>query len=484
VGADRVLSRKNRRPLAEPVPSLYTRKVFEEISGRGTADLVKEFARDRWLWGEQGLSVIGTAALSTEMMDVYEREYIKAWDRILNDLDVAPFSAAETAEALAILSGPSSPLRGFLKVVDENTFLVKPDDPAAPPSAIRKRLGGLLERGRQTVGLATTTPGAQVTAHFAAIHRLLEGPPGGAPIDGVLGTMGQIQRQLAPIGRELGKKPPDAATSAAVGQLAQELARTAQALPPAVGGVVARVGRLVSAVTTGGIREELDSRYDQEVLRQCVAAIDGRYPFEPGSSVNVALADFGRVFGYNGVFHSFFEQTLRQYIDTTRNPWVWRRDASGAAAGGSPAMLRQFQTAEQIRETFFRPGSQVPELTFSITPVELDASATRFLLEVDGQTFDYRHGPERSLQAKWPGPNPGSAAATFEARAGGRPNMAYDGPWAWFRLVNAGQVERESDLRHVVSFAKEGYRARVRIEASSVWNPWATREWQQFRCGI
>jgi type VI secretion system protein ImpL len=483
VGADRVLARKNRRSLSEPVPSLYTKKVFEDISSRGTADLVKEFAKDSWLWGDQSLAVIGTATLSSDMMEVYEKDYIQTWDRVLNELDIARFPAAETAEALAILSGPSSPLRGFLKVVDDNTFLVKPDDPNKPPSAIRKRLDDILERSKQKVGLSTATPGAKITAHFAAIHRLLEGAPGSAPIDGVLGTMSQLQRQLAPIGRELGQKAPDATTSAAVGQLTQELARTAQALPPAVGSVVAGVGRRVNEITRGDLLETLNSQYNARVLQRCVATIDGRYPFAPTSGDDVALADFGQVFGYNGVFHTFFQDTLQQYVDTTRNPWVWRRDASGASAGGSDAMLRQFRVAERIRETFFRPGSQMPELTFTITPVELDAAATRFVLELDGQSFEYRHGPERPSRANWPGPNPG-AAATFESRAGGRPNIARQGPWAWFKLVDAGQLHSETELRHMVGFASGGHQARVRIDASSVWNPWASNEWQQFRCNL
>ena len=484
VGAERVLKRKSGVSLSKPVPSLYTKAVFDEIRNRGTADLVKEFAKDSWVWGDKGMAVTATARLSSDMMDTYEKEYIAVWERVLNDLDVVPFSGPRTTEMLAILSSPTSPLRGFLKVVDENTFLVKPDDPAKPQSGVRKRIEDILKTGKETIGISTQTPGTAVTAQFAHIHRLLDGAPGSAPIDGVLRTIAEIQQQLAPIGAGIGEKPLDPGTSASVGRLVQELGREAEALPPSVGAVVARVGRIVSGVTSHGNREILDSRYEQEVLQKCLAAIDGRYPFEPSSTRNVALADFGQVFGYNGVFHTFFQQTLQQYVDTTRDPWAWRRDASGASAGGSDAMLQQFRVAERIRETFFRPGSQTPELAFTVTPVELDAAATRFVLELDGQSFEYRHGPERPARATWPGPTPGIAAATFEARSGAPANIVSDGPWAWFKLVDAGHVQSETELRHVVSFARGGHQARVRIEASSVWNPWTTREWQQFRCGI
>ncbi len=136
---------------------------------------------------------------------------------------------------------------------------------------------------------------------------------------------------------------------------------------------------------------------------------------------------------------------------------------------------------------FFRPGSQTPEVRFTVTPVELDASATRFLLELDGQTFDYRHGPLRPLPAIWPGPNPGMAVATFEDRAGGRPNVISQGPWAWFRLIEAGQIQRETDTtktRYVLALEKGGHQAKVIIEAQSILNPYLKPDLQQFSCGI
>jgi type VI secretion system protein ImpL len=151
----------------------------------------------------------------------------------------------------------------------------------------------------------------------------------------------------------------------------------------------------------------------------------------------------------------------------------------------SAGMLAKFEAAQRIRDTFFRSGTPLPEWRFTVTPAGLDASVTRFTLEIDGQTFDYRHGPERSWPAVWPGPNPGVAAATFEVRTGGDGpnNMVFQGPWAWFRLIDATQVQRETDVRYALSFQKGGHEARVKVEASSIRNPFATRDVQQFRCG-
>jgi type VI secretion system protein ImpL len=488
VGAEQVLKRKSGVPLSEPIPALYTRGVFEEITKtRGTDELVKQFALDHWVWGEGGMSVVGSARLATDMIDEYEKDYINAWEAILNDLDVVPFTAAQTSEKLAIIGGETSPLRGFLRTVDEHTFLVKPAEPAQPGApGVRSRLDQIFAKGKEAIGMSGVPPGTKITAHFQPVHRMVvPGSAGGPPpIDGVLGKIAQIQQKLAPIGAAFGQKALDPGTSASVGELARSLNQDAAALPKPVAAVVTQVGRRAVALSAGELRSTLDSRYRQDVVRPCLDAIEGRYPFSPKSATDVPLADFGRVFGYGGVFDTFFRTNLIDHVDTSRNPWAWRTDVSGMQVGGSRAMLNQFQAAERLREAFFRPGSQMPELRFTLTPTELDATTTRFLLEMDGQTLEYRHGPERNWPAQWPGPNPGTAAATFEVRSGGRPNLVFEGPWAWFRLIDAGRLDRDTDVRYILSLQAGGQQGRVRIEAASIRNPYGRRDWQQFRCGL
>ena len=146
-------------------------------------------------------------------------------------------------------------------------------------------------------------------------------------------------------------------------------------------------------------------------------------------------------------------------------------------------MLREVEDARHIRETFFRPGSRDPEVQFRLTPLSLSAKAARFTLELDGETFEYRHGPERGFAAKWPGKSPGPAAVTFEVPGGGRPNLVAHGPWAWFRLLQSARIERETDVRHVVAFSRDGVDVRVRLDAASIRHPFGDNALQRFRCG-
>jgi type VI secretion system protein ImpL len=483
VGADQVLTRKSGRRLSEPVPSLYTKPVFDEVSGRNAGELVKQFGEDSWVWGESRLSFTANANLASEVNDIYEKDYIAAWDAILADFDVS-FATQGAADALAILAGPTSPLRGLLKAVDEHTFLVRPPE-TAPPSGVisstQDRLTRMLDRGRQAIGLSTKIPGAQVTAHFAPIHQLMAGQPGAAPIDRVLGKMQQLQQQLSPVGTAVGGIDPlRAITTAGSGELVKSLRQDAATLPPAVGGLVARIADRAAGAARSDVRGVLETRYQQEVVRPCTELLNGRYPLA-ANGPDAPLADFGRVFGYNGVFDDFFKQHLEGLVLTSGQAWRWRTDASGAAVGGSVAILRQFELAQRIRDMFFAAGAATPQVRFTVTPSSLDAGTRQFLLEIDGQNMVDNHGPARPVNVTWPGARP-VGAATFEERGGMRVNIVAEGTWAWFRLLDAAQVESQTDVRYLVTFARGGHEAKVSLEAASLRNPFGKPDLEQFRC--
>jgi type VI secretion system protein ImpL len=489
LGADRVLARKSGKKLSEPVPAIYTPAVFKEVSTLGAANLVKEFAQDSWVLGDDTLAVSNSGRMAYQVIDVYEQDYIAAWNDVMADVQfVLPQNSSRLGEALGILAAPTSPLRGLLMTVDANTQLIKPPDPnqgavAKAAQSATGTLDKLFGAAREASGAGSTQPGAKVTAAFDSIHKLVTGPPGQAPIDNVLAQLGRIAQQLQSVGSGIGETDPlQALTRSGSGEALKALQQQASLLPPAVASLVTQIGGRSQAIAVGQARGELDNRYQVQVVKECTAIISGRYPFNPRAALDVPLADFGRLFASGGIFDSFFKENLQALVDTSRNPWTWRSDASGVL-GASQAMLRQFETAQRIRDAYFRPGGSMPEVRFNITPTLLDASASRFTLEVDGQSFDYRHGPERSFPAVWPGPSPGVAAFTFEVRTGARPNQAFEGPWAWFRLLDAGNLKAQSDVRYLADWRAGGNQAQVVIEAVSIRNPFLKSDLRSFRCG-
>src|SRR5208282_1313276 len=394
IGADRVLVRKSRKRLSDPVPGLYTRAVFDQISALGTLELVKQFTQDSWVMGDSAFDMQGSERMASQLMDVYADDYIKAWDTILSDVQVVPLqNPAQAADVLGILGGPTSPLRGLLATVEANTNMAKPPEggqqaatsiAAAAAKAVMNPLNKLFNSGNKPAA-GQPTPAERITQHFLAVNQLVQGPPGAAPIDRVITQVAQIQQKMSALGTGVGETDPlGALEKSGQGDALKSLRLAASTLPAPIGALVAQVGGSSETLAVGQARGELDQRYRQDIVKACQEIIGGRYPFTANSGVDVPLADFGRLFGVGGIFDQFFKENLAALVDTTRSPWVWRAGGSGPA-GASTGMLKQFEAAQQIRELYFGPGGQSPEQQFTLTPGELDAAATRFTLEMDGQ---------------------------------------------------------------------------------------------------
>jgi type VI secretion system protein ImpL len=484
IGAEKVLRRKSGVPLSMPLPSLYTKDVFNEVVTKGMTDLVKRFAAEQWVWGKDAPSLSNSATLTQEVLDVYEKDYIAFWDRIFREIDTVPMGAmANAKESLAILSGPTSPLRGILKAIDKHTYLVGPQE-AAPKDAasgVKDRLKNIFGTAAPGVVVPTTKPGNQITMHFAEIHRLVTGDAGAAPIDGVLRTMQQMQQKMAPIGQNVGESAADANSLRDIGDLSNSLKRDAALLPAPLGAVITAIASGSLSAVRGSGSTVVSNNYEQAVLRECRVLVNGRYPFERGSSSDIPIADFERLFGPNGVYDTFFKSDLQNRVSRARSPWTWLTDSSGAPVG-SGIPLAKFEAAERIRQIFFRGASPKFEISFRVTPLSLEPreSSASFALEIDGQRIPYQFGPERPYPVTWPGPKPGQATATFSQSGG--PNAAFDGPWAWFRLIDSAQLTRQGDERYLLIIKRGTREAQLRIEADSVLNPFEGNDLQRFRC--
>ena len=487
LGIDQVFRRKSGASLAQPMPSLYTKKTFDDILARRAEEMQAQFDADQWVWGERASNPLSAQERRGQVLDLYAMDYMRAWDGFLNDFGLASLNGTEDLKrALRTLGGPTSPLRNLLKTVDANTYLKASAAPGKETtlSSAQKTIEGILKKGQKAVGLTVSDPAQQITQHFAAIHTLLDGEAGAAPIDRLITQIKDLQEKLEPVGGGIGQEVANVDSLAAVGRASESLKQSATGLPDAVGSLIKEVGNSAQAVSRGGLSKSLGERYRTDVVSQCVLAVKGRYPFTPNAAMEVPMNDFGRIFGYSGVFDNFYKQNLERLVDNSGSPWKWRADASGEAVGLGQGVLSQFEQAQRIRETFFKNGSQDPGLNFTLTFNTLRQLASSVILELDGQKFSYRFEAPRALQVKWPGPNPGSAVVTFEERGGNKPHTEFKGAWALFRLIDSGQMRpADASEKSLLTLQKDLHSTEITIDALSVHNPFGTRSWQRFSCG-
>ena len=103
------------------------------------------------------------------------------------------------------------------------------------------------------------------------------------------------------------------------------------------------------------------------------------------------------------------------------------------------------------------------------------------LLLLDGQVVTYSHGPQVPVQMQWPGTGPKQVRLSFQPQS---PNstIVKDGPWAFFRLIDEGQLAAMGPERFQITFNVGGHSATFEIRAGSVLNPFSLKELHRFRC--
>ncbi|MFD2853845.1 type VI secretion IcmF C-terminal domain-containing protein [Seohaeicola zhoushanensis] len=120
-----------------------------------------------------------------------------------------------------------------------------------------------------------------------------------------------------------------------------------------------------------------------------------------------------------------------------------------------------------------------------MTPEALDPKAKGVVLEIDGQqvAFEHRGGQPNPVAVTWPG-GVGFARVSFlPEERNTESTLRRDGPWGWFRLLDAAEVRRTnvSDRKRVI-FNVGGRIAIFQMQSGSVLNPFALPALTKFSC--
>jgi type VI secretion system protein ImpL len=208
----------------------------------------------------------------------------------------------------------------------------------------------------------------------------------------------------------------------------------------------------------------------------CAKAIDGKYPFARAGG-DVLLDDFNKVFSPGGQLDAFFAGNLAQFVDTpTGREWSVRPGMEASAP--SPATIRQYQRAAVIRDSFFKAGAAQAQVTVDVRLVAV-SGASDVTFEHDGKAN--KMTPGTVVRVQWPAVTPGAGTKLTVA---GAPAIAFEGPWALFRVLEKGspQPGAQSGLVRLAFAADAKRNATLELLPTSVTNPFQSRELYQFQC--
>ncbi len=472
LGSDGMLifRRLSGTPLTKPLPGLYTHTGYHRYVAAASTRVVTILKNENWVLGERfAVTADQLQTLRQEVLTLYAKDYINHWQTLLGDVVLQPPRNLDHAlEILKILSGPDSPLKRWLTAIARQTRL-------EPPTKTDSRLPAA----------PLPRPIAEIGTHFEGLHHQITAASegGAAPIDTMLGQLNDIRVQMDTFDEALASGNPElvAQQSRRVRGALKQLSMALDRQPRPVADVLGRLAGNLKLMSAGGRRRYLDAMWKSEILPFCRRAIAGRYPVVSGSSRDIALADFARFFGPNGLMAGFFNQYLGPSVDRSRSPWRWNPH-EGAVV--SRQALRQFEIAEEIRNVFFGASAR-PLVRFSLEPISMSIEAVRGELDIDGQRLIYEHGPIQPHWFRWPGREAANVVhLRFLPPLAGRPSgITKSGPWAWLRLLDKGEVVKTSSSEQFLVTLKVGGRyLKLKLRASSAFNPFSSAAIHRFRC--
>jgi type VI secretion system protein ImpL len=474
------------------VPGFYTYAGFHKGFLAQLATVARKVESEQWVLGEAGQQSTVTTQYQTlprDLLVLYSRDFIAAWESVLTKLRLRPMAADKPRyAALAAAAGEISPLKLLLQSMRQETELTRPlaeSGPAGEPAPTVTSAEAALEPAQPTLdsgaqfGLKESDPpGTPIESYFTKLHSLVEGEPGTQMIDLVANELGAIRDNLV-----------IAAVSPAQAQQANAMLPTqitnlrtnATRLASPVAEMIMAAADDIEAEVTGTTIAQLAQSFESQITQACQQVIADRYPFVR-SDRDVPLPDFARLFAPEGLFDRFFKENLAPLADTSGPQWSWR-PGSPLASGLSGATLRQFQRAAEIRDAFFPTGGTTPVVSFTVTPMTISGSAESAVLKVNATTVESQPGVSMATPVEWPGGSADNHAA-IALRSGffGQVSiLERRGPWALYRLLDAGSILRRGD-GFVATFTIEGEEVSYEFSVNAIANPLLLPALREFRC--
>ena len=493
------------------IPGFFTYEGFHD-GVLGQMDYMVERARDeRWVLGNVGEQSAIEAQFRTirqDIMDRYRTEFIQAWDEQISRLKIASVGGGGDLRVMSALAAPTSPLKQLMQSLTKETQLTKvPEGGSAGDSAaaqagadatIAEAERAAAQRAQSAAGRIGTAValtaldgqgsesgapsinyGERIEAHFKQLHEFAgDAGSGTAPVDALVARFNNLYQALNMM------KAGGASKQEGIQRMQTELqAMKAEAsrLPGIVANMTEGTVQALAGIAIGSSKAQLNQSLGDEVTRACEQVVANRYPFFPGATREVPLADFARVFGPNGVMDAFFKQKLASMVDQSGTSWRWRGDTE-LSRTLSNQTLRQFQRAAQIRDAFFATGAGLPSVNFTVLPVTLSPNAYTVTFDVDGQQLMYDHRAARPISMSWPGQGGGRVEVSVTPEIPGQQSrISRQGVWGLHRMLSGSASLTQGD-RMSVSFAIGGREASFEIQAASVYNPFSLAAVREFRC--
>jgi type VI secretion system protein ImpL len=482
------------------VPAFYTYAGFQRAFIDRLGDISEQVKKERWVLGQVGeQSAVSEQydRLPDDLLAIYTRDFVSAWREALNKVQMKRLNSDRPKYTpLNAIASPTSPLKQLLESVRDETALTRERPGFKKEEKDAKATSVLL-------GQQDKAPGLNIENAFKNVHIAVEGDGQRKPVEQIIAVLGEINQSVT-----LAATNPSQAAQAN-DQLQRQLAllkNSAARMPPPFAQMMGAAANDFEGDAARDQASQIGQGLREQVTRPCQTIITDRYPFVRGSTKEVPLADFGRLFGPGGILDKFYTQNLAPLADSSKKEWVWRPENRTASTLPVSA-LKEFQRATEIREAYFATGGSMPALIFAVQPPSLGAPSApaapttpgtppppqpsapaSVKMEVNGVTIESKPGPNSPVSVQWPGAAAvGRTAITVQGEAGFGQSapppsvLERTGVWSLFRMLEAGAPHKRGD-KIIASFVVGGRDLTYQISVGSISNPFDLAKLREFRC--
>ncbi len=469
-----VLVRKSGPADRASVPGFFTPRGYWLGLNPLIADEVEALrVRDSWVLNQ--LAEQGSKTFASRVRYLYMTDFIQHWDDFLADIDLKQTTTLpQRINQVLVMSGDRSPLRELLINLDRIVSLPAPqtDEPLknlegdfrAEAMCMFHRL--FTDKPEEQ---SDQTPERMVRNHYRDIIDLARPQPANGNrtvFDDIVRQLGGLYHYLAALrDQELPIAPAEMPT---------QLQANAMRLPTPFRHLLLSLAKEAHRDTHRETVQRLHRLFAGQIGGYYHFSLADRFPLAPNCRKEASHGDIAYMFAPGtGLADRFYQRYLADKVNTRDEnwrffPWVREEDARD-----DTLLLTFFRDAAYIRDAFFRQGDAAPAFSFTLRPLEMDNRILSLALDIDGQSFEYNHGPSTPYHMNWPGPEQtGSARLTMTSSDGQVKTLVMKGPWAFHRLLDAGHVRWE-DNHPVgrVTFIIEEQKATLEIAADSMRNP-------------
>ncbi len=478
------------------IPGLFTRDGFKEYYQKNGLELAKEFTEQNWVLGPMtnNPDAADPESLNSEVGELLEDDFVEQWQNLLAGIHITEFrNIRHGVEVMQKLSGINSPLKMMLTDVSGNTTLIDPpeEEGAAKIKVKNKfvkkaqRLAKKAQKLRKNKGEEVAAePGEFVHGTFLPLNTITTASEG-AQLNELLTLLAEVNLFLEEIAAVPDGKAAFMAAKAIMNgeqDLLNRLKIKAVRYPSPLKNMVKEISDNSWRVVLENATRYANTVWQDEVVSDYNRMIKNRYPVFSNTTREINLVEFSKFFGPEGTMDLFYQNYMAPFIVASGRRWSLK-PMEGRTLGISSSSVATFQRADTIKQMFFSEGQLTPTVNFALKPIDMDASLARFTLDLDGQKISYRHGPTRSTNVQWPGPDgPNQTRVRFETTDGSNLVTTEDGAWAFYRILDKANIALGSQRNQLrVSFKEKDYNARYTLTTNSGVNPFRREELAAFK---